>query len=61
MASLHIFLTIRDRQDAAKNLVLQYRIERAAKWTGRVGLVMLAIGILCMIVGPMRPNHFYGT
>jgi hypothetical protein len=54
-------LIIRDRQDAAKNLVLQYRMERAAKWMGRVGLVILAIGILALIISPFRPNHFYGT
>ena len=61
MANHFTFLIIRDRQEAAKNLVLQYRIERTAKWMGRVGLVILAIGIFCMIVGPMRPNHFYGV
>jgi hypothetical protein len=54
-------LIIRNRQDAAKNLVLQYRMERASKWMGRVGLVILAIGILGLIISPFRPNHFYGT
>lgn len=53
MSRHHTSLTIRDRQEAAKNLMLQYRIERASKWAGRAGLVILGVGILSMIIKPL--------
>jgi hypothetical protein len=52
MRTHHSILIIRDRQEAAKNLVMQYRVERAARRIGRIGLlVLLPITIIVMVMG----------
>ncbi len=52
MRNHHSILIIRDRQEAAKNLVLQYRVERAARHMGRIGLlVLLPITVIVMVMG----------
>lgn len=55
------FLIVQDRQKAAKTLVLQYRIERAAKRMGifaTIAMVLITIGSFISI---FRPSHFYGV
>ena len=45
-------LVIRDRQEAARNLVLKYRVERAAERMGWIGLLMLLpVTIIVMVMG----------
>ena len=50
-------LIIADRQEAARNLVVQYHIERAAKRMAWVGIAILTISTLCSIITPFRPSH----
>ena len=54
-------LTIGDRKEAAKSLVMQYRIERATKRMSVVGLIIFVLAVICGIIAPFRPDHFYGT
>jgi hypothetical protein len=53
-------LVIRDRQKAAENLLLQCRIERAAKRMAAVGAIMMVVITIAAVVSIFRPNRFYG-
>ena len=54
-------LIIRDRKEAAKSLVMQYRIERAAKKMAVVGIIIFVLAMICGVIAPFKPDHFYGT
>jgi hypothetical protein len=35
---------------AIDDLVMQYRIERAARWMGKIGLLIFALAVLCALI-----------
>jgi hypothetical protein len=46
----------RDRQ-AVEDLVMQYRIERAARWMGRVGLLVFALAAVAAVISVFGPKY----
>lgn len=46
----------RDRQ-AVENLVMQYRIERAARWMGKIGLLILAALTVAAVISIFVPKY----
>jgi hypothetical protein len=51
MRKHHGVMGIRDRQGAARNLVMQYRVERAVRRMGKVALLLLPLIAIVMIAG----------
>ena len=45
----------RDGQTAVENLVTQYRIERAARWMGKIALVILAATVVASVISLFGP------
>ena len=46
----------RDRQ-AVEDLVMQYRIERASRWMGKIGLLILALAAVAGVISLFRPKY----
>jgi hypothetical protein len=46
----------RDRE-AVEDLVMQYRIERAARWMGKVGLLIFALAAVVAVISLFRPQY----
>jgi hypothetical protein len=46
----------RDRQ-AVEDLVMQYRIERAARWMGKIGLLIFALAAVATVISLFRPKY----
>ena len=44
-------------REAVERLIMQYRIERAAKRMGKVALVLLVLALLASIIGLFRPKY----
>ena len=44
-------------REAVERLIMQYRIERAAKRMGMVALVLLVLALLASIIGLFRPKY----
>lgn len=53
-------LKILQDQQAVAKLVMQYRVERAAKRMGIVGAIMIVLITIAGVVSIFRPDHFYG-
>jgi hypothetical protein len=46
----------RDRQ-AVEDLVMQYRIERASRWMGKIGLLIFASAAVAAVISLFRPKY----
>jgi hypothetical protein len=46
----------RDRQ-AVEDLVMQYRIERASRWMGKIGLLIFALAAVAGVISLFRPKY----
>jgi hypothetical protein len=46
----------RDRQ-AVENLVMQYRIERAARWMGKIGLLIFVLTVVAAVISFFGPKY----
>ena len=46
----------RDRQ-AVEDLVMQYRIERATRWAGKIGLMVFALAIVAAVISLFIRNY----
>jgi hypothetical protein len=42
---------------AVEDLVMQFRIERAARWMGKIGLLIFALSILASIMASFTPKY----
>jgi hypothetical protein len=42
---------------AIEDLVMQYRIERAARWMGKIGLLIFALAVLASVISLFRPKY----
>ena len=46
----------RDRQ-AVEDLMMQYRIERASRWMGKIGLLIFALAAVAGVISLFRPKY----
>jgi hypothetical protein len=46
---------------AAENLVMQYRVERAARWMGKFAIVVFGLALVAAVASLLQRNIFEGA